>query len=166
MAQAPTSLGSIPPIIRAAADRHGVPRSVALAFAWLESQHDASKEGDLDWPERKADLYRKLVKESPLYARNPARDDPTVWHSYGLFQLLSAYHTPPREHPRVLLDPALNADLGCKAIARLLVRAQGDVLSARYAYVGAGFGGQLVGVDSRELITTRLRAAQKRFEGG
>lgn len=153
----------MPPIIRAAASKHGVRAQVALAFAWLESLLDPSKEGDFDWSDRKPDLYRRLVRESPLYRHNPARDDPKAWHSYGLFQLLACYHCPPREHPRVLLDPVRNADLGCKTIARLLVKAQGNVLSARYAYVGAGFGGNLIGPDSRELISTRLKMALQRF---
>jgi hypothetical protein len=161
-----TPAAGIVPIIRASADRHGVPRKLALAFAWLESQLDPTKEGDLDWSDRKPDRYRHLVKESKLYANNPARNDPSAWHSYGLFQLLAPYHCPPREHPRCLLDPELNAELGCKAIARLLVKAEGDILSARFAYVGAGFGGQLVGPDSRELIATRLKLALERFKEG
>jgi hypothetical protein len=158
---------SIPQIIRSAAERHGIPPQIALAFAWLESKHDPRLEGDLGWADRSGgDLYKRRVRDVPMFKSNPARDDREAWHSYGLFQLLAPYHTLAHEHPRVLLDPEINADRGCKAIARLLVKTDGDVLSARYAYTGAGYSGQLVSEDHRTLIATRLRDALERFKEG
>lgn len=154
-------------IIREAADRWSVPRQYALAFAWLESRLDPSAEGDIGWHLR-GDRYTRLVLGNDLLSSNPGRDTPECWHSYGLFQLLACYHVHPHEHPTILLDPKINADRGCAELARLLRRTHGDILRARYAYVGAGINGQHVSEDARKLIAHRLSEALKRYdqEGG
>lgn len=151
-------------LLREAADRHGVERRVVLAFAWIESRWNPSAEGDLIWHERSGGaLYRRHVLNNARLARNPARLEPDVWHSYGLLQLLAPYYVEPTEHPRVLLDPVINADRGAGAIARLLARAHGDVLAARYLYVGGGIGGSLLAPAQRFLVREALQEALVRF---
>lgn len=150
--------------IREAADRHGVPRQVALAFAYLESRLNPAAQGDLEWHEKRGgSLYQSLVRDAAKFEQNPARNDPEAWHSYGLFQLLAPYHVKPLEHPRVLLNPAVNADRGCAEIRRLLTRARGDVRSARLAYVGCGFGGTLCAALVVDGYTKKLAEALERY---
>lgn len=166
-----TALPPLPPpeseilaIIRAAADRHGVPRQVALAFAWCESRLNSRAKGDLQWSQRKmGTLYRKHVLDAPRFTANPAREHPETWHSYGLFQLLACYHVEPLEHPSVLFDPAINADRGCRQIAQLLKRTNGDVRGARLAYVGCGTSGELCSEHIVSETTDRLLRALERF---
>jgi len=151
--------------VREAADRHNVPRQVALAFAFCESRLNPNAEGDLEWHEKRGgSLYTSLVRDAVKFEHNPARLVPAAWHSYGLFQLLAPYHVKPMEHPRVLLNPAVNADRGCAEIRRLLTRAKGDVRSARLAYVGCGFGGTLCAKLIVDQYTARLNEALQRFE--
>lgn len=153
--------------IRRAADRHRVPRAVALAFSWVESRHDPAREGDLDWHLRRGgELYRRKVLDAPRLTYNPARSRPELWHSYGLFQLLAVYHVEPREDPRALLDPSTNADRGCAVIARMLARTEGDVHAARLGYIGAGYDGAGVGAAHRVLVRSRLNAALERWRSG
>lgn len=151
-------------IIRAAADRHCISRRVALAFAWVESRHDPSAEGDLLWHERQGgELYRRNVLESSRLHDNPYRLQPELWHSYGLFALLACWHVHGREHPRLLLDPEINAERGCAQIARHLVRTQGDPLTARFAFIGAGYSGQLIPYARRVVVRRNLQEAMSRF---
>jgi hypothetical protein len=125
-------------IIRAAAALHKVPAQVALAFAQVESALNPKAEGDLKWHEfDNGARYRALVLNNAKFATNPHRLTPQLWHSYGLFQLLAPYHCGPNEDPRVLLDPTVNADRGCKTIARLLKQTNGDIAAARLLYTGA-----------------------------
>lgn len=162
-----TAAAAVADTIRLAADRHRVPRAVALAFSWAESRHQPTLEGDLGWHELDGGArYRRLVLDAPKFATNPARLTPELWHSYGLFQLLAPYHAEPAEDPRVLLDAAINADRGCRTIARQLARAGGDVDRARLAYVGAGIDGQRIGAAHRLLVLSRLRAALARWKDG
>jgi hypothetical protein len=151
-------------IIRAAADRHGVPRQVALAFAWCESHLIASAEGDTSWHLRNdGALYRVKVLDNPRFRSNPARNIPHVWHSYGLYQLLACYHAQPDEDPRALLRPELNAERGVLEIGRLLHLARGDARAARLKYVGCGFSGS----NCADAIATRyvdkLARAMERY---
>lgn len=163
----PTKPLDIMRTIRLEADRHGVPRTVALAFAWVESRFDPTLQGDLDWHlKQNGALYRRLVRDAPRFAFNPARLIPEVWHSYGLFQLLAPYHTEPREHPHALLDPRTNTQRGMKAIATLLQRAKKDPRRARLAYVGGGLDGQLLSVEQKQLVIDRLDVALDRFREG
>lgn len=153
-------------LIREAADRHGVSRRIALAFAWCESRFNPAAEGDLVWHERHAGaLYRKHVLHNPRLQSNPARLEPEVWHSYGLFQLLAPYHVLPLEHPRVLLDPVINADRGTAAIATHLERANGEVLAARFSYVGGGVAGSLLSPPQRQIVRESLQRALEQFAG-
>lgn len=145
-----------------AARKYSVPPYVALAFVDCESGFNEHAEGDIDWPFRRGgELYKKHVLGSPALANNPGRHDPAVWHSYGLFQMLAAYHVKPTEHPHALLDPKVNADRGCALIANLLKRSGGDIERARLAYTGAGFDGEKVAPEvalrTRERIRTALR---------
>ena len=150
--------------IRAAADRHKVPRQVALAFAYCESRLNPAAEGDLEWHlKRGGSMYLSLVRDSPKFASNPARDVPEAWHSYGLFQLLAPYHAKPMEHPRVLLNPAVNADRGCAFIRQLLTKARGDVFRARLAYVGCGPTGSLCAELVVKQYNARLQDALNRY---
>jgi soluble lytic murein transglycosylase-like protein len=125
-------------VISAAADKHKIPRAVALAFAQVESAFNPNAEGDLHWHEiDNGSRYRALVLQNAKLAHNPARLEPQAWHSYGLFQLLAPYHVLPTEHPRALLDPLVNADRGCAVIARYLKQTGGDIAAARLLFTGA-----------------------------
>lgn len=147
-------------IMREAADRHAVPRRVALAFAWVESKHNPDCEGDLAWHQRDGgERYRRLVLQNPRFRNNPARLVPEAWHSYGLFQLLACYHVRFDEHPRVLLDAELNAERACVYLARLLEATHGDPLRARLLYVG----GSRLPSEKQTPIFERLHAALQRF---
>lgn len=153
-------------LIARTADRLGVPRKAALAFAWLESRFNPRAEGDLKWHERKGgELYRKLVLESPRLKDNPARLEPEAWHSYGLFQMLAPHHVPAHMHPRELLSPELNAELGVRFIKGCLKRTGGDVEAARLLYAGCGADGKLCSVERATEIRTRLAEALRKFEG-
>lgn len=150
--------------ITGAARSAGIPLSVALAFADIESGFNPSAIGDPKWYEKSGGaLYRKHVLNNPRLAKNPARTDPTVWKSYGLYQTLAAHHCPPNEHPRVLLDPHRNAQIGCTFIASLLKKANGDVRKARLAYVGCGLDGKLCKAEDVAKTLARLDTALKRW---
>lgn len=150
-------------LITEAADRHQIPRRVALAFAWLESRFRVNAVGDLDWATRDdGRRYRAHVLADPRLKSNPARDDPAAWCSYGLFQLLAAYHVEPHEHPRELLDPRRNADRGCAFIRRLLQRTKGDVQQARWVYLGLSVE-DAKHAQAREEASKKLRAALRLF---
>lgn len=123
-------------LVRSEAARQGVPVPVALAVAELESGFDPRAPGDLDWSKRRGgELYQKLVLDNPRLARNPARDDPSAWHSYGVFQLLAPHFVEPLEHPSALYDAQTNVTRGVNYLRRLLAR-YGDPVSARLAYIG------------------------------
>lgn len=150
-------------IIVEAADRHRVPRHVALAFAWCESRFDPRAAGDMGWHERDGGkLYVTRVVQQLRLRENPARSDPKAWHSYGLFQLLACFHVRPAEHPEVLYDPHVNADRGCAFIAQLLRRTGGDVEAARLRYVGLPLEGPNT-EHARQRVLTKLRAALALF---
>lgn len=151
-------------LIRAAADKAGCPRRWALAFAWCESRLTITMQGDLDWHTRQGGaLYRRHVLMSERLAHNPARDDAGAWHSYGLFQLMACYHVEPNEHPTKLIDPLINAERGCKAIARLYQRTKGDPVSARLAYVGCGYRGERCDAKRCDQVVRNLMKALERF---
>jgi soluble lytic murein transglycosylase-like protein len=124
-------------LVRMEAARQGVPEAIALAFAEVESDFDANAHGDMLWAEKKPQLYQKLVLENPQFDDNPARTDPSAWHSYGLFQLLAPHHTRPGEHPSALSDPTLNARRGIAFIKALLRKHGDDLAETRLAYAGA-----------------------------
>jgi hypothetical protein len=151
-------------VIVDAADRHDVPRQVALAFAWCESRLRPDAEGDLRWHERDGGtLYRSRVRDNPRYHDNPARLEPMCWHSYGLFQLLACFHALPHERPEVLLDPEINADRGCAEIHRLLFLCHGDVRAARLKYVGCGFDGSRCRDETVANYVNKLERALARY---
>lgn len=151
-------------LIRRAADDAHVPRSIALAFAWLESTFDPAREGDLRWHEkREGELYRLHVLQGPRFARNPWRTQAALWHSYGLFQLLAPYHCDDDADPRSLLDPTTNARKGCALLRSLHLRSHGDVRAMRLAYVGCGLDGQRCAEAVTRDVLTRLDAALARF---
>lgn len=156
---------AIAQVVREYADRHGVPRRVALAFAWLESRLNPLCEGDLDWPtKRGGELYTRHVANNPKFRFNEWRDTPAVWHSYGLFQLLACYHALPAESPMVLLRPDVNADRGCAEIQRLLHITRGDVRAARLAYVGCGTTGEQCASIVQDAYVNKLTAALERYQ--
>ncbi len=136
---APRTPQAIAEIIAAEAHAQGVPPRLALAFADHESRLDPLAEGDRQWPYRDGGaLYRRHVLERPELAHNPWRTDPSVWHSYGLFQLLAPFHVQAHEHPHVLLDPRINAQRGIATIRRYLGQAAGNLYDTRRRYVGCG----------------------------
>ena len=102
--------------------------------------------------------------ENPRFAHNPAREDPTAWHSYGLFQLLACWHAQPEQHPRALLDPATNAELGVRFIRSLLNATAGDIGAARIRYVGLPLVGEHTATQ-RSLVLANLKLAMSRFQG-
>lgn len=122
-------------LIAPIAKKYGVPLRVALAFAWLESRFNPKAEGDLEW--YKGANFKSAVTNNKKFAKNPYRTIPEVWHSYGLFQLLSPYYTNANESPKVLLEPTVNTDRAMKKIALSLKTAKGDVRQARIIYAGA-----------------------------
>lgn len=147
-------------IIVDAARRRGVPVAVALAFADLESNFDPRAQGDKQWPFRRGgSLYRQHVLDNPRLRLNPARLDPSVWTSYGLFQLLAAHHVRPLEHPHELYDAQRNADGGCSFIAQLMAKAGGDVRRARLAYIGCGLDGSRCDAEHVQKVSDKLQAA-------
>jgi hypothetical protein len=155
---------SLVSLIRESADRHGVPRQVALAFAWCESRLRADCQGDLDWHERMGgDLYKRHVMGNARLKFNPWRQQPALWHSYGLFQLMACYFTAPAEDPRALLDPRINAERGCAEIRRLLVLTKDDVRAARLAYVGCGPSGSQCAAVVRDSYLVKLSSALQRY---
>jgi hypothetical protein len=153
----PADKAAIAALIAEEARAQGVQPLVALAFADAESTLDPSAQGDKDWAFRSGGaLYRKNVLENPHLARNPYRNDPTLWRSYGLFQLLAPYHVLETEHPAVLLDPRVNARRGVKAVRNALIRSGGELYRARRTYAGCGPGSsceqnqaRLTQIDSR-----------------
>jgi hypothetical protein len=141
--QGPSSSAAMAALIAEEAHAQGVDPRVALAFADAESGLRPEAQGDLDWPYRDGgELYQKHVLGNPALLRNPYRGDPSVWHSYGLFQLLAPYHVLELEHPAVLLDPRTNARRGVRAVRTALERSGGELYQARrrYAWCGPGSG--------------------------
>lgn len=124
-------------LIRAEADRQGVPAPIALAVAEVESNFNPSAQGDLAWADKRPALYERLVRDNPKLAQNPARLEPKAWHSYGLFQLLAPHFVRAAEHPQVLLDPQVNAQRGVAFIKQLLKTHDDDIAKMRLAYAGA-----------------------------
>jgi hypothetical protein len=153
-------------LIRRIAFERGVPEHVALAFAELESGFKPDAEGDLDWPTRRGgELYKRHVLDAARFDENPARDDPSAWHSYGLFGLLAPYWVGAHEHPRALLEPERNATLGVGYIGKLLRRHGFDPYAARLAYVGCGADGSLCSADYVQAVRTRLERAMQKWQG-
>jgi hypothetical protein len=138
----------------------GVPASVALVFAELESGFNPRAYGDRDWARKRPQKWRELRERMP---QNPAIDDPDAWGSYGLFGLLAVYHVQPNEHPHVLWDPSLNARRGVAAVKHALERAGSDVRAARLLYVGCGLDGSLCSAERVAQVDSRLRAAARRW---
>lgn len=146
-------------LVRRVARELGVPAAVALAFAEVESGFNPAVQGDLNWPQKKPELYRKLVLDKGLsYAA-----DESLWHSYGLFQLLAPYHVLVGEHPHVLLDPEINARRAVVALKRLLQTTGGDPLAARLAYIGCGVDGARCADEVRDAAIARFQPIYARW---
>jgi hypothetical protein len=147
---------AIASLIAAEALAQGVDPRVALAFADAESALHPDAQGDLDWPYRSnGALYQKHVLGNPSLSRNPYRGDPSIWHSYGLFQLLAPYHVLELEHPAVLLDPHINAQRGVRAVRTALERSGGELYQARRRYAGCGPGS---GCEQNAALVARIDA--------
>lgn len=146
-------------LVRRVARELGVPAAVALAFADVESGFNPAVQGDLNWPEKKPELFQKLVVDKG----NPYAGDKSLWHSYGLFQLLAPYHVLAGEHPHVLLDPEVNARRGVMALARLLKTTGGDPIAARLAYIGCGVDGSRCAASVRDAAFARFRPVYARW---
>jgi hypothetical protein len=153
---APRDGRAISALIADEARAQGVDPRVALAFADAESALRPDVQGDLDWPYRSSGaLYQKHVLGDPTLSRNPYRGDPSVWHSYGLFQLLAPYHVLELEHPAVLLDPHINAQRGVRAVRTALERSGGELYQARRRYAGCGPGS---GCEQNAALVARIDA--------
>jgi soluble lytic murein transglycosylase-like protein len=124
-------------LVRAEAERQGLEPALALAVAEVESNFNPSAAGDTAWAQKRPELYKKLVLDNPAMASNPARTDPSAWHSYGLFQLLAPHHVRGNEHPSILNDPKLNATRGIAFIKGLMRKHDADPVKMRLAYAGA-----------------------------
>jgi hypothetical protein len=125
-------------LIISVAKKYGVNPRYALAFAWIESRFDPMADGDVNWAKwDNGARYKKNVLENPKFADSPYKDNPALWHSYGLFQLLAPYYVEAKENPAVLYSPAINADRGVKRIATSLKKANGSIMQARVEYAGA-----------------------------
>lgn len=141
--------GSIQTLIATEADRQGLPRSWALAFADLESQFNPEAIGDRDWPSRPCragrGCYEEDVLGNPVYEDNPNRERRAAWVSYGLFQLLSPFAlerairqqlVSPDAPPEALLDVDINVQLGVASIKNLFEATGGDFVEARFRAAG------------------------------
>jgi len=146
-------------LIRAEADRQGVPAPIALAVAEVESNFNPSAHGDAAWAEKRPQLYERLVRDNPLLAHNPARLDPKAWHSYGLFQLLAPHFVRGSEHPSLLLDPQVNAQRGVAFIKSLLKKHDDDLAQMRLAYAGAS----KASAAEQERVLGRFQLAYQRW---
>jgi len=147
-------------VILAAAKKYGVPPRVALAFAWIESRFDTKAAGDKQWAEwDDGARYKKNVLENPALAKNPYRNTPAVWHSYGLFQLLAPYFVTGSESPNILYLPEINADRGVKKIANSLKATKGNVQEARILYAGAAN----LSAETKNNIAAKITAVLKLF---
>jgi hypothetical protein len=154
-------------LIRAEAVRLDVPAAFALAVADIESGFDPNAKGDLNWSQRNGGaLYRVHVLENARLRNNPARSDPSAWHSYGVFQLLAPYHVRPTEDPRALYDVPTNVSRGVRFLKGLLEAAHGNQEAARLAYIGCGFDGALCDHATVTKARERLRAALQRWGEG
>lgn len=131
---------TLTPDLRAILDRAaqlaGVDARILYALAEVESGFNPLAEGDRDWPNR-SDHYKRFVLENKSLSTNPARNDPSAWHSYGLFQLLAPYHVTAKQHPKELLDPKLNAAKAALFVRRILGQTNGDLWAMRKRYIGA-----------------------------
>lgn len=146
-------------LVRRVARELGAPAAAALAFAEVESGFNPGAQGDLQWPEKRPDMFRKLVTERD----NPYRHDTSLWHSYGLFGLLAPYHLLANEHPHVLLDPEVNARRGVAYLKRLLRQTNGDVAAARLAYIGCGVDGRACSSEVTEAALERFAPVYQRW---
>lgn len=117
-------------MVRVEAREQGVPALLALATARVESHFDHDAIGDRNWHLNRSRFDRVVSRESPYY------DQPELWRSYGVFQLLAPYHVEPGEDPRVLLDPPTNIARGVRRLKDLLSRCNGDWDAVRLAYKG------------------------------
>jgi hypothetical protein len=119
----------------------GLDPRIAVAFAEHESGLDPFRLGDAGWAEKnQGENYRRHVLENPRLASNPWRHVPSLWRSYGLFQLLAPFHVQGNEHPHVLLHPLLNTQRGVRAVRAVLEQSGGNLYEARRRYVGCGPG--------------------------
>lgn len=149
-------------LIRAKARAAGVPEYIALAFADVESSFNARAIGDRNWHKKDGGAkYIKNVRDNPRLKDNPARLEPAEWQSYGLFQLLSPYYVEPHEHPRVLLDPEINATRGLRLIKRLYEHYGGDTDKMRIHYAAGSLN---VSDDTREQVLSRFRPALEKWK--
>jgi hypothetical protein len=147
-------------LITASANKHGVPPSVALAFAWLESKFNPNARGDLTWHTWEGGKrFQENVLDNPKFANNPYKNQPELWHSYGLFQLLSPYFTKEMENPQVLYDPNINTERAMVKIANSLKAANGSVVHARLIYAGA----TKLNSQTQALLANRVNSAMKFF---
>lgn len=140
----------------------GVPASVALATAYLESRFNPDARGDLGWyAKNNGATYRKAVLDKPYFRPNPWRTRGDLWYARGLFQLLPAYHLRADEHPDVLFNPVVNTQRALSYLRGLLTKTGGDPLRARLYYTGA------IGGDEELKVRTasRMRDAIARFGG-
>ena len=138
----------------------GVAPRIPVTFAWLESRLNEKAAGDLEWAKKRPEMYEKLVVNNPEFRTNPWRLKPEVWHSYGLFQLLSPYFVKGNENPSILYNPARNAALGVAKIKNLLKQHNGDVNKVRLAFAGA----LAMGVNVQKPILVHLGDAYSRFK--
>lgn len=128
---------SIADIIAQHARAAGINPRLAMAFADLESGINPGALHDQDWATRDGCAnYRKHVLGNAKFNQNPGRGEPAAWMGYGLFGLMSPFFLGALEHPRVLLDPNINAMRGTGLIAQHLRSSGGNVRDARLRYVG------------------------------
>jgi hypothetical protein len=153
-AQGSTPSPEIRMLIEREANAQGVPPSIALAFAELESGFNPRAFGDRDWPARHPKQWQEVRDRMP---DNPAINYPTVWGSYGLFGLLAAHHVGSHEHPHGLWNPTVNTQRGVGALKHALKRASGDVRAARLLYVGCGLDGSLCSPTYVARVIARLQ---------
>jgi hypothetical protein len=164
-----TPVGEMQRIIVAEAERQGVEPRVALLFADLESGLDPMTTGDTDWPYRESGgktNYERYVLENSKYNGSPFREDPSVWISYGLFQLLSPHYLflyDKGAHPSELLIPEVNAKIGVGVIRNKISKYGQDLVKVRLAYGGSCLIPGRCSYSTVERIVSRLAARASRW---
>jgi soluble lytic murein transglycosylase-like protein len=145
-------------LIAAEADRQGVSRAWALAWAEQESTFDPTIVGDPNLARR----WQHQAAADQAYFGNAALEDQSLWVSYGLYQLPAVFwlkKVDPSADPRVLLDPALNARLGVGMLKTLIARTGGDYAQARF--IAAGCADR--NCDRADTIASRAAAAAQEW---
>ena len=119
-------------IVRQAAEAHGIDPALACAVVHHESANWKQ------WSCRyEPGFYERYISKMPFsFTEKTMRST-----SFGLFQVMGQVAREfgfTGDYLTELLDPLINAEFGCRKLARELKKANGDVRKALLAYNGGG----------------------------